>query len=133
MRLSKNGVQEFEDYLIARGYTKYVQHYKSEDYLYWKGFDRVYTDDGHKHGGYSVGFAFYDFSKYPQFTEEECVSISNEFMLGTDMGFDRLDICITHDLTVEEFEEFCESFFDFFINSKFRKDEWREPRGEREA
>jgi hypothetical protein len=132
MNLNKSGAQELENKLIEKGYTKYIQHYKNEDYMYWKSFDRIYTDDGEKYGGYSVGYSFYDWSKYPQFTEPETCSIGKEFMLGTDIGFDRLDISITdRDMTIEEFEEFCANFYEFFINSKFRKDAWREPRGER--
>jgi hypothetical protein len=106
MKYTKEKSQEFESYLKEKGYFKYVQNYKNEDYLYWKSFDK---------GGYSVGFAFYDFSKYPQFKEKYPISISLEFMLGVNPDIDRLDISISDDrISVEEFEKFCSKFYDFY-------------------
>lgn len=111
MKFIKEQSEEFEQFLKERGYNKYVQHFKSEDYLYWKSFERIERGKG----GYSVGFAFYDFSKYPQFDGTHPISISMEFMLGTENGIDRMDLTVSDDcVTVEEFEEFCKKFYDFY-------------------
>jgi hypothetical protein len=106
MKYTKEKSKEFESYLKEKGYFKYVQNYKNEDYLYWKSFDKR---------DYSVGFAFYDFSKYPQFKEKYPISISLEFMLGVNADIDRLEISISDDrISVEEFEKFCSKFYDFY-------------------
>ena len=119
MRLNKNGAQELEKFLLERGYRKFKQNFRNEDYMYWKNFERIYTDDGHKHGGYSIGFAFYDWSKYPQYTEELNMSVSLHFLLGTDQGVDRLDIDITDDdMTVEDLEIFGAEFYRFYKTTK---------------
>jgi hypothetical protein len=124
--MTKEEAEKFELELLNRDYKKYVQHYKNEDFMYWKGYGRQYDENNNKYGGYSVGFAFYDYSKYPQFREKECISVSREFLLGTDMGFDRLDITITDNkMSIEEFEEFSAQFYEFF-KTKIRKDEKKE-------
>lgn len=118
MKFTQEGAKEFEKELLAKGYKKYIQHYKSEDFMYWKNFERKYDEDGDKTEGYSVGFAFYDFSKYPQFKEPENVSVSLEFMLGTNLGVDRLDVTVTEDnLTVEKFEKFSAELYKFLTKS----------------
>jgi len=111
MKFNKEQAEEFEDFLKQRGYIKYVQNFKNEDYLYWKSFERIERGKG----GYSVGFAFYDFSKYSQFREHNPISISLEFMIGVNPDIDRLDITISDDrFSVERFESFCKKFYDFY-------------------
>lgn len=111
MKFNKEKSEEFEQLLKDRGYTKYVQNYKSEDYLYWRSFERIERGKG----GYSVGFAFFDFSKYPQFKDTNPISISYEFMLGVNPEIDRLDLTVSDDrITVEGFEEFCKKFYEFY-------------------
>lgn len=115
MRLTKEQGEEFEKKLIAKGYRKYIQHYKREDYLYWKSFEK--NED--KESGYSVGFAFYDYSKYPQHTDPINLGISLVMILGNNEKVGRLDIEITDDsVTDEQFEGFCNEFYQFFINQK---------------
>jgi hypothetical protein len=123
MRTNKNGAQELETFLLERGYRKYKQNFRSEDYMYWKGFER--DEDGNS--SYSIGFAFYDWSKYPQFTEENTMSVSLHFLLGNDQGVDRLDIDITDDdMTVEGLELFGAEFYRFFKTTKIGKNEKKE-------
>lgn len=118
MKFNKETVGAFEQSLLERGYRKYVQHFKNEDYLYWKGFEK----DENRDKGYSVGFAFYDYSKYPQFPDSECISVSLEFMLGNHNGVDRLDTTITDDrITVEEFEDFCAGIYKFYLTTEISK------------
>ena len=115
MRLNREKSEALEVFLKERGYTRYVQHFKSEDFLYWKSFERIERGQG----GYSAGIAFYDFSKFPQFTDEDSISISFEFMLGNNQEIDRMDLTISDDrITVEEFEDFCKKFYDFYNENK---------------
>lgn len=115
MRFDKEKSAEFKDYLKSLGYVKYVQNFKREDYLYWKSFER--TERGI--GGYSVGFAFYDFSKYPQCKDEFPISISYEFMLGNNSDVDRLDLTISDNrISAEQFEKFCKNFYEFYNTNK---------------
>ena len=118
MRFTKEQSEAFEEMLKERGYTKYVQHFKKEDYLYWKSFERKERGKG----GYSVGFAFYDFSKYPQCPQDEPISVSFEFMLGNNPDIDRMDLTITDDrMDVEKFEDFCKNFYEFYKNNQKNK------------
>lgn len=111
MKFTKEQGEEFEKKLLEKGYRKFIQHYHNEDYMYWKSFDR--NED--KRTGYSVGFAFYDWSKYPQFTEPENVSVSLNMLIGNNKKVGRLDISITDDtVTDEQFESFCKEFYQFF-------------------
>jgi hypothetical protein len=120
MRLNKNGAQELEKFLLERGYRRYKQNFRREDYMYWKGFER----DDNGNSSYSIGFAFYDWSKYPQFTEENIMSVGLHFLLGNDQGVDRLDIDITDDdMTVEGLEIFGEEFYRFFKTTKIGQNE----------
>ena len=110
MRFNTEQCVAFEKILKERGYTKYVQHFKNEDYLYWKSFERIERGKG----GYSVGFAFYDFSKYPQCPYETTIAISFEYMLGVNPNIDRMDLTISDDrMTIEKFESLCKNFYDF--------------------
>ena len=118
MRFTNDTVKAFEDSLINRGYKKYKQNYRREDYMYWKSFER--DEDNRK--GYSVGFAFYDWNKYPQYSEFETYSVALHFLLGNDLGIDRLDVDITDDkMTVEEFEEFCAELYKFYLTTEISK------------
>ena len=120
MKFTQETVKEFAENLLSLGYVKYIQGHKSGDYCYWKQFEKKVDEDGDKYGGYLVGFNFYDFSKYPQFTELENISCAPTFLLGRELGVDRLDIDITDDsITVEQFEQFCKKFYDFYLLNKF--------------
>lgn len=122
MRFTKEEAENFEKILIKRGYRKFIQHYKHEDYLYWKSFERKVDEEGEKTEGYSVGFAFYDWSKYPQHTDRKCISVALEFVLGQELGVDRLDISVSDDkMTMEEFEDFSKKFYDFYLTLNIKK------------
>lgn len=115
MKFTMKESKKFEELLVSQGYQRYVQHYKHEDFLYWKSFEREVDEEGNKSKGYSVGFAFYDWSKYTQFQEKENVSVSLEFMMGHDLGVSRMDICVTDDeWDKDKFEAFCKDFYEHF-------------------
>lgn len=118
MRLTKEEGEHLETKLLGLGYRRYSQSYRSEDYMYWKGFDK----DEEREKGYSIGFAFYDWSKYPQYTDIKNISVSLHFLLGNDQGLSRLDIDITDDdMTVEEMEEFGKKFYEFYLTTETSK------------
>ncbi len=115
MRLAKENLEQFESLLKERGYIKYIQHYNNEDYLYWKSFERTKLGEG----GYSVGFAFYDFSKYPQCKDKNPIGVDLKFMLGGGQGIGRLDLSISDDkISVDVFEYFCKKFYEFYKENK---------------
>jgi len=122
MKYTQESIKEFEDNLFLLGYKKYKENYQSGDYIYWKSFDRQINEDGEKLGGYMVGFNVYDFSKFTQFTDVCNISVSPVFLLGRELGVDRLDIQITDELiSVEQFEQFSKKFYDFYLLNKFEK------------
>lgn len=124
MRITKKDSIIFEEKLSSLGYIKYNQNYKNEDYLYWKTFGKIYDEEGEHTSEYSCGFAFYNFSKYEQFKEEECIGVQMEFMIGNNQGIDRLDVSVSDtNLTLERFEQFCKDFYAFFKKSKLYKKE----------
>lgn len=119
MKFNKQECEQFETCLKEKGYTKYVQHFKNEDYLYWKSFERIERGKG----GYSVGVSFYDFSKYPQFKEQKPISIQFQFMLGLNDDVDRMDLTISDDrFSVTDFENFCKKFYDFYKQNKIENE-----------
>lgn len=123
MNFTKETLKIFEQKLLDKGYIKYKQNYRREDYMYWKGFSK----NKNKGKSYSIGFAIYDWSKYPQFKEKENISVSFHFLLGNNHNLDRLDIDIMDDkMTIEEVELFGEEFYKFFKTTKLGKNEKKE-------
>lgn len=117
MSLTLKQSEELEYLLKDRGYTKYIQNYKNNDWTYWKSFERIETGIG----GYSVGICFYDFGKYPQHTGNP-ILISFEYMLGTEQKIGRMDLSISDDnLTINEFEKFCKELYEFYKKSNLNK------------
>jgi hypothetical protein len=99
-----NWLLQIEDYLIKRGYRKFDQKLKGEDFTYWKTFYR-----GRKHI-YQVGVRFYDFRKHQRdFNIPESISVSFDCMiLGND---DRIDMTVSKDITIAEFEKMSKAFY----------------------
>ena len=111
MQLKKEEVQNIIVTLESKGYVRYKGHYKSEDYWYWKQFDVKYKD-GDKSIGYQIAFLFYDFSKYPQYTNQHPIGIQYEFLLGNNKFVDRCDFLISDDrMTFDEFEKISKKFY----------------------
>lgn len=115
MHFKKEKLEPFIKSLEKRGYRKYVQHHKSEDYGMWKMLGFSVDEDGEKRGGYQVAFFVYDWTKYSQHAANDVgydVGISFEFYLCMNGYVDRLDLSISDDkMTVEEFEKLCEVLY----------------------
>lgn len=115
MQFNHASAYDFEQKLLQSGYRKYIQNYRKEDYMYWKGFDKQTDQDGDSFGGYSVGFAIYDFSKFEHYNQPDPIHISFHFLLGNNSMVNRLDIEVTDDkITIEKFEKFCSDFYEFW-------------------
>jgi hypothetical protein len=94
-----------ENALIELGYRRYVQHYKSEDFMYWKTFY-----DG-EDKAYMVGLAFYDFRQYVDSNPHaDRISVQFECML---IDIDsRIDLTVSKDISLAEFESMAKSFYE---------------------
>ena len=98
-------LEAIEKALRAIGYTKYIQHYKTEDFMYWKTFN---DEDGKKM--YMVGIGFYDFRKYEQL-DPQAYRIGTLFecmIIDTD---DRIDMTVSKDMSLAEFESMARTFY----------------------
>jgi hypothetical protein len=120
MKLTKEEAKTFYVTLETMGYRRFSgSPFKKDDFSYCKSFD--VTKDKHEENviGYQIGLYVFDHSKFPQYTEKECIGIQFEFMLGNDKWVDRLDLSISDDnITVEKFEAFCDKFYKTMCNSK---------------
>lgn len=101
----ENWLKTVEKALVELGYKRYVQHYKSEDFMYWKTFY-----DG-ENKAYQVGLAFYDFRQYANLSHHvdriivqfECMIINIE---------SRIDLTVSKDISLSEFESMAKSFYE---------------------
>jgi len=111
MKFTPKQFEKFETEILKLGYRKYKQTFKESDFQFWKSFERGENNQN----GYSIGLAFYDWGKYPQFTQKENISCSLEFMLGNNEIVDRLDLSVSDDkITIGQFEDFCKNFYAFY-------------------
>jgi hypothetical protein len=123
MSLTKEEAQKIEVALIKKGYIRYdSQKWKNADYIFWKSFENTFDEYGNKEVGYQVGFAFYDYSKHNIFFEN-LTGIAYEFLIGeSSIKYSRMDITITDSkTTVDEFEKFCEDFYQSEFLKKYKK------------
>ena len=98
-------LKSIEKALVELGYRRYVQHYKSEDFMYWKTFY-----DGEEKA-YLVGLAFYDFRRYiDRDKNANRISVQFECML---IDIDsRIDLTVSKDIPLAEFESMAKSFYE---------------------
>lgn len=98
-------LESVEKALVELGYRRYVQHYKSEDFMYWKTFY-----DG-ENKAYQVGLAFYDFRQYADRSPHaDRISVQFECML---IDIDsRIDLTVSKDISLSEFESMAKSFYE---------------------
>ena len=114
MQLLPIEFEQLKEELLKKEYTYYQkQTWKSCDSIFWKSFHKTHDEFGEKVIPYQIGFAIYDFSKYPQYDFPKSISIQYEFLLGSDQyKVYRLDLSISDSkMTIEEFEEFCENLY----------------------
>lgn len=94
-----------EDFLKNQGYRKYVQNYRNEGFAYWKVF-KVNEEEA-----YQIGILFYDFRKYDNIPDVakrigiqfECMIIDTE---------DRIDLTVSKEITLEQFETMARAFYE---------------------
>ena len=92
-------LEKTEASLKELGYIKYKQNYKHEDFAYWK-----------KLNGYQIGLLFYDFRKNKELDPMcDVISMQYECML-IDIE-DRIDLTVSKNITLDEFEEMAKIFY----------------------
>jgi len=98
-------LRETEDFLGIRGYRKYKQNLKNEDFAYWKSF---YDSEDNKI--YQLGLFFYDFRKFTHLDQNhERIGIQFICMLNDNDG--RIDLSISKDITLDYFESMSLDFY----------------------
>jgi len=89
--------------LTKMGYIKYFQNYKREDFSFWK---KIKEDNKEI---YQVGLLFYDFRRHIKNDPmANRVGVQFECML---MNNDRIDLSVSKDITVVDFEIMCHDFY----------------------
>ncbi len=97
-------LSEFEENLKAIGYKRYNQKYKNENFSYWKTYNigslRIYQ----------VGILFYDYREFTHRNENaHRIGLTFECQL---LGLNRIDMTVSKDIDLPEFEEMAVSFYD---------------------
>ena len=92
-------LEDLDNFLKDKGFRKYNQNHKGEDFAYWKQYDEKYQ----------IGLLIYDLRKYPQDDFEKRVSIAFECMPLEIDG--RCDLCVSKDIELHEFEMMADSFY----------------------
>lgn len=93
-----------ETKLKEKGYRKYVQNHKHEDFCYWKIFKNGEDEI------YQIGILFYDFRKYADRDPyANRIGIMYECML-LDEG--RIDMCVSKNIELVEFENIAQTFYE---------------------
>lgn len=112
MRKLNNNIVDWDKYLIdidkefkIKGYKKFNQNYKSEDYSYWK---TVKDEDGNKL--YQVGLLIYDFRKY---VGRHHISIAYCCILFSE---GRIELNVSEKINVDKFEEMALYFYQTMAN-----------------
>ena len=101
-----------ENTLKDKGYRKYNQSHKKEDFAYWK---TIRNKKGQKI--YQIGILFYDFRKY---ADNERIGLLFECML---IGGDRIDLSVSKDISIDTFENMCKKFYSYMKSfNKKKKD-----------
>lgn len=99
-------LREAEDSLGARGYRKYKQNLKNEDFAYWKSF---HDSDDNKI--YHVGLFFYDLRKFNHLDEGGHERIGVQFICMLNDSDGRIDLSVSKDITLEHFESMSLEFY----------------------
>jgi hypothetical protein len=97
-----------EVFLRDRGYKKYKQNYKNEDFAYWKSF---YINDVK---AYQVAVLFYDYRKYNN-AFIDCNRIGLQFECMISNIDSRIDLSVSKDVTIEVFEDMSRKFYESMI------------------
>ena len=92
---------DFEAKLKNKGYRKYNQKYKHEDFAYWKSIKK---DD---ESLYQIGVLFYDLRQFGK----QSVGASFECSILTKQ---RIDLSVCSDISFEDFEVMANNFYKTF-------------------
>ena len=97
-------LNEKESFLKNRGYVKFNQNLRLEDFTYWKIFR-----DENDNKTHMVGVLFYDFRKHNSLTDIGYrIEVMYQCIL---LGENRIDLTISKDITIDKFEEISLVFY----------------------
>lgn len=112
-------IQDWDEWLSATeaklkesGYGRYVQNHKNEDFAYWK------TMKNGEEVTHQIGILFYDSRKYKDvdpFSDKIGIQFETMFCRIDH----RIDMCVSKDITLAEYEEMSEHFYNSML--KFAK------------
>lgn len=112
MQLTETNALVFEKKLLQSGYKKQFQNFENSDFCFWKTFAEQTDDFDDKHGGYSIGFAFYDFTKFHPNTSPTPIHVDFHFVVEKNEKIKRMTMNVSDDkMTLEKFEKFCHDFY----------------------
>jgi hypothetical protein len=97
-------LSEYDSNLTSRGYVKYRQNLKREDFCYWKEFKK----DGKSI--FMVGVLFYDFRRY-NYLGLEMERIGTMYTISF-IGSGRADLDISNDMDLPEIEKIARIFYE---------------------
>ena len=116
--MNKEQYDKLEAELLNRGYKKYQQHWKNEDYGLGKGFRRDENKWDEDRAPYQILLHIYDYTIHPEFFDripkeqrnhvgiEVCVMVSRTIDERIDMEFAWHD-----DTTIERVEDIAKHFY----------------------
>lgn len=96
-------LSDFRKNLEQLGYREFNQNHKLEDFSYWKSF---YVNNIL---AYQIAIFFYDFRKYSA-KDESANRIGISFDCVLHRNIDRIDLCVSKDFDVPEFELLASKF-----------------------
>jgi len=100
-------LKQWESEAKSKGYTKYIQHWRGQDYSYGKNFN-----------GYSVSMLIYNYRKY----NIDADNVARMFVCLLKHPEKRIDLVVSdEEMTLEKFENMSKEFYENF--GKYFKDE----------
>lgn len=110
MTFTREQLDTFAERLLKAGYKRYDSCLSSsEDYAYFKGFER----DEENKPSYQIAYRVWDWTKYPQgrdYGVDILIMVSNE---------GRTDMVVSYpDLSIEDVERIGREFYEFCLRNK---------------
>ena len=112
--MTKAEAKDLAEHLYEKGYRRFFQNWKNEDYSYHKGFAHTGEGDDRK-AGYQCAVLFYDKDKWKHLDPSAAGTVGIQFeALFNIPGTDRFDVSIyCEGYTIEQFETEMEELYRF--------------------
>lgn len=122
--MNKEQFDKLEKQLIERGYHKYVQHWKKEDYMLGKSFHREDNRWDEYRAGSQLLLSVYDYTLHPEFYDripkEHRDHVGIEIHVDVSRVIDeRMELTTTWDdnMTIEDVECMADSFYRWVLTA----------------